>query len=591
MSLITPVRHSSIIDGCCTPDRLEITRTLSHAAFGPLQQALVTPMGRSGLPVQRAQRTAADMIVYGKIATGAASGPTADAMAIKGGNIIGIGSASDVEGLKDPTTQIVDGGDGFIVPGFVEPHMHLWSTVLADSWLNCSAIENPTFDDVVAKLKAEAANTAAGDWVQGQLFDPSLYPGEPELTRAILDQVSTEHPVGVLNASMHYLYVNSKALELAGVTEETPDPPGGFFGKTDGKLNGIVGESGAILKFMAVIPQRSQAQLAAGLIDIMNKAASVGVTSMREGLTGAVMGPGEFSLLTQLNAASRLPVRISTAQHAMLGNEAWASAGVTPGAGDDMVRAVAWKVLSDGSNQGRSGYMRDAYVGQPDNRGHANMDIEKCIELIKEGHNAGWQVMTHANGDAAIDMVVSAYEQALGDTADANDHRHRIEHCSLATSEHFERMARIGVQPSFLMNHVYYWGRVFRDYIIGAERANELDSVASALAAGLRPSLHSDYSVSPMQPLLSARTAVERKLRDGGDVLNEAERVSPEAALRAVTSDAAWQVHGDDRGTLEVGKKADYALLSANPWEVDPSTWADITVHETRIDGTVAWSA
>ena len=591
MSLITPVRHSSIIDGCCTPDRLEITRTLSHAAFGPLQQALVTPMGRSGLPVQRAQRTAADMIVYGKIATGAASGPTADAMAIKGGNIIGIGSASDVEGLKDPTTQIVDGGDGFIVPGFVEPHMHLWSTVLADSWLNCSAIENPTFNDVVAKLKAEAANTAAGDWVQGQLFDPSLYPGEPELTRAILDQVSTEHPVGVLNASMHYLYVNSKALELAGVTEETPDPPGGFFGKTDGKLNGIVGESGAILKFMAVIPQRSQAQLAAGLIDIMNKAASVGVTSMREGLTGAVMGPGEFSLLTQLNAASRLPVRISTAQHAMLGNEAWASAGVTPGAGDDMVRAVAWKVLSDGSNQGRSGYMRDAYVGQPDNRGHANMDIEKCIELIKEGHNAGWQVMTHANGDAAIDMVVSAYEQALGDTADAGDHRHRIEHCSLATSEHFERMARIGVQPSFLMNHVYYWGRVFRDYIIGAERANELDSVASALAAGLRPSLHSDYSVSPMQPLLSARTAVERKLRDGGDVLNEAERVSPEAALRAVTSDAAWQVHGDDRGTLEVGKKADYALLSANPWEADPSTWADITVHETRIDGTVAWSA
>ena len=591
MSLITPVRHSSIIDGCCTPDRLEITRTLSHAAFGPLQQALVTPMGRSGLPVQRAQRTAADMIVYGKIATGDASNPTADAMAIKGGNIIGIGSASDVEGLKDPTTQIVDGGDGFIVPGFVEPHMHLWSTVLADSWLNCSAIENPTFNDVVAKLKAEAANTAAGDWVQGQLFDPSLYPGEPELTRAILDQVSTEHPVGVLNASMHYLYVNSKALELAGVTEETPDPPGGFFGKTDGKLNGIVGESGAILKFMAVIPQRSQAQLAAGLIDIMNKAASVGVTSMREGLTGAVMGPGEFSLLTQLNAANRLPVRISTAQHAMLGNEAWASAGVTPGAGDDMVRAVAWKVLSDGSNQGRSGYMRDAYVGQPDNRGHANMDIEKCIELIKEGHNAGWQVMTHANGDAAIDMVVSAYEQALGDTADAGDHRHRIEHCSLATSEHFERMARIGVQPSFLMNHVYYWGRVFRDYIIGAERANELDSVASALAAGLRPSLHSDYSVSPMQPLLSARTAVERKLRDGGDVLNEAERVSPEAALRAVTSDAAWQVHGDDRGTLEVGKKADYALLSANPWEVDPSTWADITVHETRIDGTVAWSA
>ncbi len=591
MSSITPIRHSSLVDGCCTTDRLAITRTLSLAAFAPLQQALVTPVGNIVLPSQRGNRTAADMIVYGSIATGNPASPTADAMAIKDGSIVGIGSASDVEGLRDSATQVVDSGDGFIVPGFVEPHMHLWSTVLSDSWLNCSAIANPKFDDVVAALKAEVAKTPAGGWVLGQLFDPSLYPGEPELTREILDQISTEHPIGVLNASQHYLYVNSKAYELAGITEETPNPPGGVFGRTDGKLNGIVGESSAIMQFMAASPQRTQEQLTGGLIDIMNKAASVGVTSMREALTGAIMGPGEFSMLTQLNAARRLPVRMSTAQHAVLSNDAWASAGVTPGVGDDMVRAVAWKVMSDGSNQGRSGYLRDAYVGQPENRGAANMDIEHCIAMIKEGHEAGWQVMTHANGDAAIDMVVSAYEQALGDQTDGADHRHRIEHCSLATSEHFERMARLGVQPSFLMNHVYYWGRVFRDNILGPERANELDGVASALAAGLRPSLHSDYSVTPMQPLLSARTAVQRKLRDGGDVLNSAERVTPAAALRAITADAAWQVHADDRGTLEVGKKADYAVLSANPWESDVSGWADIVVHETRIDGTVAWSA
>ena len=591
MSLTAPVAHSHLLDGCCTQDRLAMTRTLSQAVFAPLPQALIAPVGGRAIPGQRSIRTMADLIVYGSISTGVPGAATADAMAIKDGNIIGIGSASDVEGLKDPSTQIVDSGDGFIVPGLIEPHMHLWSTVLADSWLNCSALENPTFDDVIARLKAAAAAKPANGWIQGQLFDPSLYPGEPELTREILDQVSTEYPIGVLNASMHYLYVNSKAFELAGITDETPDPPGGKFYKEDGKLTGVVGESGAILKFMSVTPQRSQEELMAGLIDIMNKAASVGVTSMREALTGAVMGPGEVSALHQMNAARRLPVRISTAQHALLGNDAWASAGVTPGSGDDMVRAVAWKVLSDGSNQGRSGYLRDPYVGQPDNRGEANMDIEQCIALIKAGHDAGWQVMTHANGDAAIDMVVSAYEQALGDQADTHDHRHRIEHCSLATSEHFERMARLGVQPSFLMNHVYYWGRVFRDNIIGPDRAAELDSVASALAAGLRPSLHSDYSVSPMQPLLSARTAVKREMRDGGEVLNAAECVAPEAALKAITVDAAWQIHADDRGTLEVGKKADYAVLSANPWAADASTWADIKVHETRIDGTVAWSS
>ena len=590
MPLTTSAPHSPLIDGCCSQDRLAIIRSLSQAAFAPLPQALVSPVGRMSIPNQRSRRPAADMIVFGSIATGNPASPTADAMAIKDGNIVGIGSASELEGLVDASTEVVDSGDGFIVPGLIEPHMHLWSTVLADSWLNCSALENPTFDDVVNRLKAYAATVSAGDWIQGQLFDPSLYPGEPELTVEILDQVSTEYPIAVLNASMHYLYVNSKAFELAGITDETPDPPGGKFYRNDGKLTGVVGEAGAILKFMAVSPMRSQEQLAAGLVDIMNKAASVGVTSMREALTGAVMGPGEVSALHQLNAAKRLPVRISTAQHSLLGNDAWASAGVTPMSGDDMVRAVAWKIMSDGSTQGRSAYMREPYVGQADNRGHANMHIDECISLMKQGHDAGWQIMTHANGDAAIDLVVSAYEQALDGVA-PHDQRHRIEHCSVAEPEHFERMARIGVHPSFLMNHVYYWGKVLRDNIVGNQRASELDSVASALAAGVRPSLHSDYSVSPMQPLLSARTAVLRETRDDGQVLNPAECVPADAALRAITSDAAWQIHADDRGTLEVGKKADYAVLSANPWNSDPSTWGDISVHETRIDGTVAWSS
>ena len=161
----------------------------------------------------------------------------------------------------------------------------------------------------------------------GRLFDPSLYPGEPETDARDFGPGEHWYPIGVLNASMHYLYVNSKAFELAGITDRTPDPPGGKFYKEDGKLTGVVGESGAILKFMSVTPQRSQEELMAGLIDIMNKAASVGVTSMREALTGAIMGPGEVSALHQMNAARRLPVRISTAQHALLGNDAWASAG------------------------------------------------------------------------------------------------------------------------------------------------------------------------------------------------------------------------------------------------------------------------
>ena len=154
---------------------------------------------------------------------------------------------------------------------------------------------------------------------------------------------------------------------------------------------------------------------------------------------------------------------------------------------------MAWKVLSDGSNQGRSGYLRRHYVGQPDNRGHANMDIEQCIALIKAGHDAGWRVMTHANGDAALDMVVSAYEQAL-ETSRAR----RIAVTGSSTArwqvpEHFERMARVAVHPELPSRTTLTTGAEVQGQHSGPERANELDQLPARFAAGLRPSLHSDY--------------------------------------------------------------------------------------------------
>jgi len=539
---------------------------------------------------QRRQARYADMIVMGRVATGLPGQAEAEGLAIADGKIIGIGSASDLEGLKSASTEMVDAGDGVIAPGLVEPHMHLFSSVMVESWIDCSQLENPTVNDVLDRLKESASQTTAGGWVTGKLFDPSLYPGEPDLTLEMLDAVSTDLPVAVLNASMHYLYVNSKAFELAGITAETPDPPSGVFYRADGKLTGKVGESGGILAFISHVPPMSPADAAAGIRGIMNRAASVGVTSIREALTGALMGVAEFGLLHQLNGAARLPVRVSTAQFSKLGNAAWAQAGVTPGAGDDMVRAAAWKIVSDGSNQGRSGYQREPYI-ETGGVGEPNWEPGELVGFLKEGIDNGWQIMCHANGDAAIDEVLAGYKEALGGKPDPNDRRHRIEHSSIGHHEQFEQMAQLGLSPSFLMNHVYYWGAAFRDHILGPQRAALLDSVATAEKNGLRSSLHSDYSVSPIQPLISARTAVLREVRDGGAVLNADECVSAESALKAITVDAAWQVHADDAGSLEVGKSADFAILSDNPWTADPSTWGDIKTYETRINGTVAWSS
>jgi predicted amidohydrolase YtcJ len=198
--------------------------------------------------------------------------------------------------------------------------------------------------------------------------------------------------------------------------------------------------------------------------------------------------------------------------------------------------------------------------------------------------------MVHANGDAALDLTVGAYDKALAN-APAKDLRHRIEHCSLADDEHFRAMAELGISPSFLMNHVYYWGSALRDHILGPDRTGRLDAAASALRHGLRPSFHSDYSVSPMSPLLAVQTAVTRVTRDGS-VLNPAEGIDVMSALRAVTIDAAWQTHCDGQiGSLTPGKYADFVVLSDDPRTVDPSSIGAIGVHQTRLAGAVTWNA
>ncbi len=553
----------------------------------------VTPANHAGSATPGAQ---ADLLVVGQIVTNDAGAPTAEAMAISAGRIIGIGSMSDVEGLTNSATTTLK-ADGVVIPGLIEPHMHIWTSLINLDWIDLSNEACPTFDDAVATIKATAAKTPAGQYVLGKLFDPSRYPGEPPLTRAILDQAVPDHPVLVMNASQHYLYANSAALAAAGVTDATPDPAGGSFGRVDGKLNGIIGEPPAMMMMMARFPKPSPAQVAAGVRQILAACASQGVTSMREAATGSLAGVAELAALHQINGAQRLPVRVSTAQFSIMAGKAspadaaaaWKAAGVTPFSGDEMVRADAWKVVTDGSNQGRSGYFFQPYLGE-DNGGHADWTPEGVRAALKAGLDDGWQLMVHTNGDAAVEFALEAVEDVLPGYGSA-DLRHRFEHVSFTTDDQLARLAKAGISVSFLMNHVYYWGAAFRDTILGPARAGRLDRVASAYRAGLLPSLHSDYNVTKVHPLLSARTAVLRQLQADGSVLNPAECATREQALAAITTNAAWQIHADDRGSLQLGKRADFAFASANPWTSDPADWDKIAVHATFIDGTPAWQS
>lgn len=569
---------------------------LAQQQLGPA----ITTGGSSFAPANYAGASApgsrADLLVVGRIVTNDPAAPIAEAMAVSAGQIIAIGSKTDVASLASASTTTLR-PDGVVIPGLIEPHMHIWTSLVNLTWTDLSHEACPTFDDVVAAIKSATAKTPAGQYVLGKLFDPSLYPGEPPLTRAILDQAVPDHPALVMNASQHYLYANSAAFATAGVTDATPDPAGGCFGRVDGKLNGIIGEAPAMMMMLATLPKPSQAEIAGGILQILNACAAQGVTSLREAATGSLAGVAEYAALHQLNGAKRLPVRVSTAQFSIMAGKAtpadvaatWKQAGVTPFSGDEMVRADAWKIVTDGSNQGRSGYFMQPYLGE-DNGGHADWTPEGVRAAMKAGLDDGWQLMVHTNGDAAVEFALEAAEEILPGYR-SNDLRHRFEHVSFTTDDQLARLAMAEISVSFLMNHVYFWGAAFRDTILGPARSARLDRVASAYRAGLRPSLHSDYNVTKVRPLQSARTAVLRQLRADGTVLNAAECATSEQALAAITTNAAWQIHADDRGSLQVGKRADFAIASADPWSSDPAGWDAITFHATFIEGTPAWQS
>jgi predicted amidohydrolase YtcJ len=568
---------------CCAPHPANASR---------VSLAGVPAAERKAHPRRRTSGTKADLLVTGSLITMDDEQPKAEAMAVAEGRILAVGSRAELESFVGPGTKMLDHRSGVILPGFVEPHLHLMTSALVFDGVDCSPYTNKSLDAVIATLKAAAAKTPKGQAVVGQLFDPSLLPGQPELTAELLDQVSTEVPVVVMNASQHFFYVNSAAYAAAGVTAQTPNPPGGDYGIRNGRLTGTVAEAGAMIPFMKLLPDLTPEVITKAVTGIAAMAAKAGVTYVHEAATGAVAGVSEVDLLHHAFAQPGFAVRGSLS---LWGEslDAFVGAGIVPGSGDDRLRSQTIKWVSDGSNQGYTGYMRENYLGR-DSRGVANFSPEQLADNFAKTVAAQWPIMCHANGDAAIDMVLSAFAKTAELPAWDSGKRHRIEHCSLLHDEQIAAMAELGITPSFLMNHVRLWGKVMRDDILGADRAALLDRYASVVKAGLRASFHCDFSVSPIGPLNYVATAAARTMADGGEVLAPGERVSVAQALRGSTIDSAWMCHADGlAGSLAAGKAADFVFLGADPLahEDEPDAVRDIPVLATYLDGDEVYSA
>jgi predicted amidohydrolase YtcJ len=538
----------------------------------------------------------ADTIFYGvPIVTVNQKNEEVEALAVQNGKIVAVGSKQAVvKDWQSDKTKLVDLKGQALMPGFVEPHVHIIVTSMFENlWLNLSNFTLPydTLETISGKLKAELKNVPPGGWLTGFGVDPSrTSPFMAELTSDILDKVSTEVPIFIVNQSGHIAYANRKAFALAGITDQTPNPAGGgiYVKDAQGKLTGKLVEPPSYLAFTAKMPVPSEAQLLGAMQKTMKKMAYTGVTTVSEMSVGANFSVDqEAGIYKALAAKSMLPIRI----RGYLWGEALPVeySNIKPNEGDDRLRFIGVKYISDGSTQGLTAALHNSYDYPKGSKFSGDLDFsdEKIFNLMKPFFDQGWQISIHSNGDKAIDQTLNNYSKLLAGNPRPQDRRLRIEHFTVNTEAQVKKAVSLGVVPSFTIGHVHYWGDAFNDQILGPKRAERIDPTGDFKRAGGRFSLHSDTPVSNVGPLNYITESVTRLTQSPlMKVLGPEQRISVDDAIRGITIDAAYQIMLDDKvGSLEVGKLADFVILEQNPRQTDPLKIRHIKVKETWIDG------
>ena len=560
-----------------------ITRVLDGAAMLPTRPAFMATAADAA-PVVAADASA-DLILRGGTIRPLPGAPVASALAIKGGKVLAVGEESTLSALKTGGTKVIDLAGRTLLPGLIDPHCHtILASLIFELLDDVGYAKYPTREKLVAHLKQEAADKPKGQWIVGSNFDNLLQGGD--FTRAELDAISTEHPMFVWYTNGHDACVNSEALKIAGIPEDVGDlPGGGHFGRgADGKLDGVVYEESAMLKFAVHFLEKITPELAAKAItDFSRHVASVGNTMLHEPGTIRAKWIEPFAKLSNTLACR---TSASVMFDDMAGLVPWRSLGLgAKGAtvANSLFSLFGVKIVGDGSNQTETGAQTRPYLNSAA-KGSPNFDAAVMKQMVAEVKAFGLPVQIHCNGDYTIDIALDAIEAAYAGSTDYGVNR--IEHATMARPDQILRMKKLNVQPSFLMNHVRFYGAAYRDQIFGPERTAFMDPAGACVQAGLPFTLHTDAPCSPSGPLALISTAVTRRCIIDQSVVGPDQSVALDDAIRAVTIDAARQIgQGDRLGSLETGKEADFTILESDPYKVSPDAIADIKVSETWVAG------
>ena len=555
-------------------------RFLAYAVWAGAAAAAITA-GREAYAADGAEAIFRNGTIYPMTA----GGRPVEALAIGGGKVLAAGSASDVSSLARGATRIVDLQGRTLFPGFIDPHHHtVLCALFADLLLNVGYRKYSNRADALAALKAAVAKAPRGQWIRAGYYDNLLQGGD--LSMVELEAISTQHPIFVFYVNGHVGAANAMAFKLAKIPQDVGElPGGGHFGRApDGKLNGLIYEEPALLRFVAVAaPAVTPELMATALASYTKQAAAAGNTTLHEPGT---IKPDWVEPLAKLSNTLDVRMSASLSTDSLEASKAFASIG--PGAKarkipDSRFSLYGMKFWADGSNQAESAAQTKPYLHTTE-RGKANYSASQMAELCLAAKKAGWPILIHCQGDAAIDDALDAIERAYGPNPATG--LNRVEHATMARQDQLDRMKRLGAEPSFLPDLLYLYGAAYRDQILGPERTEFMEPMAACVKAGIPFSLHTDAPVSPAGPLRLAQIAVARRCVIDKSVIGADQAISIYEALKAITIHAARQIGLEDSiGTLERGKEADLTILESDPYKVSPDAISDIKVSETWVAG------
>ncbi|HVV27499.1 MAG TPA: amidohydrolase [Rhizomicrobium sp.] len=550
--------------------------------------------GSSWLSAARAAERDAtpDLIVINaKVTTMDAGQPRAEAFAVKADRFAAVGSTTDMKSLAGPRTRIYDAKGMMITPGFIDTHNHGGGNILLYEVLvgNPYVVEYVTIQSIIDKLKARAATTPPGYWVQGFYFDDAKVKDNRPLTNKDLDKVSTVHPVVVRHRGGHTSYYNSKAMDMAGLTKNTPPHFGGTFDKdARGELNGRVTDRArdifkGVGKYVTYSPDETHRRAVAGVEFISKKFVEYGLTSVCH-------DENALEAMQTVRQNGKLMHRISFEP---MGDvlEAMIRTGIKTDFGDEWIKFGATTEHGvDGSFSERTAALSRPYIGiSPPYTGNVTERQEDTNAWAERVHRAGIRVNVHANGDVAIAQSLTAFERMLKVYPVANS-RPKITHCTFVNDDIIRRMKAIDAVGALFSTYAYYNSDKFHYY--GTDFMAHAMAYKTMADAGVNASTGSDFGTpGPFAPMMAIQGMVTRK-GFNGETWGANQKLTVDQAIKAATLNGAYDTREEHlKGSITPGKLADFVVLADDLHAIDPEKIKDVQIVQTVVGGVVRHQA